>query len=282
MPGISTAGLSGVEETAFITLHARALDARSEPSILRDSYAVDAVAKVDYDWRRLQPNPKLDLKERLNVAIRAVQFDEWVRDFVARNADAIVLDLGCGLDSRALRVNPPPGVDWYNVDFPAMIALHERLYETTNVHRLATSLDEEDWLEQLPAGRPVVVVLDGVYPFLRKSSFIRLLKRVTGHFEEGEILLLGFSTLSSKMMTRVVPAIKALGVPINEGFNDPRDVERWNPDLRLAEQRRLIDSPELAKAPRKVRVQSKIMRSIPGLAKADKGMLRYTFRGETR
>ncbi|MEV6148737.1 class I SAM-dependent methyltransferase [Nonomuraea sp. NPDC052129] len=278
MPGISTAGLSGIEESSFITLHARVVDARADDPILNDPYAEKVAQALDYDWQRLQPTPKLEEKERLNVTIRAVHFDRWVRQFIARHPDAIVLDLGCGLDSRGYRIDPPPGVDWYDVDLPGMMSLRAKIYkETSGIHALATSLNEEGWLEALPADRPVVVVMDGLYPLMTKPTFIRLLSRITAHFERGEILLLGFSKLSSRMMRMVVPAVKTLGVSVNEGFDNPRDVERWNPDLRLVEQQRLITSPEVAKMPRGEQIRCRIMAVIPGLARMDKGLLRYAF-----
>ncbi|GGT26100.1 class I SAM-dependent methyltransferase [Nonomuraea spiralis] len=278
MPGISTAGLSGIEETSLITLHARALDARSDHPILDDPYAEKAAQALDYDWQRLQPTPRLEEKERLNVSIRAVHFDRWVRRFIDRHPDAVVLDLGCGLDSRGHRIAPPPGVDWYDVDLPAIMAIRAQLYAGTDrIHPLALSLDEDGWLEALPADRPVVVVMDGLYPWMTRPTFIRLLRRITAHFDRGEILLLGFSRLSSRMMRKVVPAIKAIGAPVNEGFDDPHDVERWNSDLRLVERQRFISSPEVAKMPPGERIRCRIMRVIPGMARMDKGMLRFAF-----
>lgn len=43
-----------------------------------------------------------------------------VRHFVAHHPDVVVLDLGAGLDGRMFRVDPPPTVDWYDVDFPPL------------------------------------------------------------------------------------------------------------------------------------------------------------------
>jgi O-methyltransferase involved in polyketide biosynthesis len=42
---------------------------------------------------------------------------------VADHPDAVVLDLGAGLNDRMFRIAPPPTVDRYDVDFPEVIAL---------------------------------------------------------------------------------------------------------------------------------------------------------------
>jgi hypothetical protein len=45
-----------------------------------------------------------------DIAVRAKRLDEAVRRFVTRHADAVVLDLGAGLDGRIFRVDPPSTV----------------------------------------------------------------------------------------------------------------------------------------------------------------------------
>ena len=47
--------------------------------------------------------------------------------FLARHPDAVGLDLGAGLDTRMASIAPPPTVDWYYVDFPAVIDALVRL-----------------------------------------------------------------------------------------------------------------------------------------------------------
>ena len=52
--------------------------------------------------------------------------DERVRAFTSENPDAVVVDLGAGLDMGLFRVDPPPAVNWYSVDLPGVIAFRER------------------------------------------------------------------------------------------------------------------------------------------------------------
>jgi hypothetical protein len=40
-------------------------------------------------------------------AVRAKQYDEWTKDFIAKNKNAVVVHLGCGLDARITRIQPP-------------------------------------------------------------------------------------------------------------------------------------------------------------------------------
>lgn len=51
------------------------------------------------------------------MSMRARTFDDWVRKMLAICQNATVLHIGCGLDSRILRVGAS-GVLWYDLDFP--------------------------------------------------------------------------------------------------------------------------------------------------------------------
>ncbi|PKW17111.1 putative polyketide synthase protein [Saccharopolyspora spinosa] len=80
---------TGVQSTMLVTLYLRALESRSEDSILLDHTAVEAVRRIDYDWRKLR-QPGL-ASNRFGVALRAKQLDDWAADFLRRNR--VALDL---------------------------------------------------------------------------------------------------------------------------------------------------------------------------------------------
>lgn len=70
-----------------------------------------------------------------DIALWAKKLDGVVRSFVARHPHAVVLDLGAGLDNRMARVVPGAGIDWYDVDFPEVIAFRaEAIGRETKAH----------------------------------------------------------------------------------------------------------------------------------------------------
>ena len=48
------------------------------------------------------------------MAMRARVFDDWVRHMLSENSDAVVIHIGCGLDSRVSRIGQliPCGMIW--------------------------------------------------------------------------------------------------------------------------------------------------------------------------
>ena len=85
--------------------------------------------------------------------MRTKILDEMVRRFVLRQPDAVVLDLGAGLE-RISRVNPPPTVEWYDVDFPEVVALRRKLLpQHANAHSVGADLTDPDWCTTSPDSR---------------------------------------------------------------------------------------------------------------------------------
>jgi O-methyltransferase involved in polyketide biosynthesis len=227
-----------VEWTNLGTLYLRACESRWEHPILGDHAAAEAVTRINYDFKRLhramRPWPNQFL-----VALRAKKFDVWSTAFLHRHPDAVVLHLGCGLDSRALRLEPPATVRWFDVDQPAVIELRRRLYEDRDGYRMiGSSVTDREWLEQIPADHQALVVAEGLLMYLTESQVRDLLARLTHRFSSGELL---FDTLSP-----IGPRISRLlqGGIVKWGIADAREIERWQPRLRCLEQTSAVSGYE--------------------------------------
>ncbi|CQD15713.1 tetracenomycin polyketide synthesis O-methyltransferase TcmP [Mycobacterium europaeum] len=224
-----------VEWTNLVTLYLRAYESRSERPILGDRAAAEAVDRIHYDFQRIH-RTSLPASNQYLVALRAKQLDGWCADFLRRNPDAVVLHLGCGLDGRAFRVAAPPSVAWFDIDQPAVIELRRRLYDDTERYRMiGSSVTDPEWLDQIPTGRPTLVVAEGLLMYLTEQQVRQLLRRLTDRFDCGEMhfdTLSALAPLLSKVFTRGI---------IKWGIRDARELQTWNPRLRLLEQ-----SPALA------------------------------------
>ena len=124
--GIATTELTPIEQTAFLTEYARALDSQWARPILGDTLAHEVVRKIDYDFTGLGVQTSVVCQ----TALRAKMLDDRVRAFVERHPDAVVVDLGDGLDSGYYRVGPPATVGWYSVDLPGITALRDQVRGT--------------------------------------------------------------------------------------------------------------------------------------------------------
>ena len=72
---------------------------------------------------------------QVGVAVRTMILDNAVRNFLDKNPDAVVINLGAGLDTRYARLKPEKA-KWYDLDIPESIALRRRFFEETEQHKL--------------------------------------------------------------------------------------------------------------------------------------------------
>ena len=267
-------GLTPAQASLFLTLCGRALDSRAPQPFLGDPTADHILARMGYDCSRF-PMPASSVTD---IALRAKKLDRVVRRFVARHTDAVVLDLGAGLDSRMTRVAPPAGVDWYDVDYPEVIALRaEAIEQKPNAETIATDLTEPGWLDAVPTGRPAVIVADGLVAFLNQDAFVTLLHKLVDHFPSGEIAFNGYTRFHTWVLKRYRGTASIADAVVNPGFDDPRDPERWEPRLRLAEEILLTREPEVAAYPPAIRLLTRLAARSTALSRRGTTVLRYRF-----
>jgi O-methyltransferase involved in polyketide biosynthesis len=264
--------LTREKETLLATLYGRALDARARRPILGDTMAVRAVEEIDYDFRRMRITPTI----AASVAVRAKQFDDWTAEFLVAHEQATVVHLAAGLDTRIWRVDPGPGVTWYDVDYPEIVALRSRLYPAREGYRtIGSSVTEPGWLAQVPADRPALIVAEGLTMYLKREDGHELMRRLTRHFAHGTIAFDAFNWLSIRLQ-KLNPAVRASGSTLYWGIDDPRELERAVPGLRCVDALRALYTPGAAALPLQHRVVAAMARPFRPLR--DMSMyLRYEF-----
>ncbi|NYI97920.1 methyltransferase (TIGR00027 family) [Streptomonospora nanhaiensis] len=258
------ADFTGVESTMLITLYLRALETRSARPVLNDPYAVDLVERLDVDFARLLPRGASG--NRYTVAVRGRRLDDWAADFLRRHPDAVVLHLGCGLDSRAFRLGPPPGAAWYDVDLPDVIALRRRLYDRRpeGYTTVGASVTDPDWLAEVPAGRPALVVAEGLLMYLTESDIRRLLDALADRFPSGELLFDGFAPWVVGLTRRLAPVLDRRGLPhYRTATADGSVLTRWNPRFRRLAADPLLDGL-VRVSERGPRTTYRLLNAVPG------------------
>jgi O-methyltransferase involved in polyketide biosynthesis len=277
-PGIDVHDLSPLEQTALLTQYARALDSRWPRPILGDTLADDIVAKIDYDFAALGVPTSVVCQ----AALRAKMLDDRARIFTAEHPDAVVVDLGAGLDTGLFRVGPPAMVDWYSVDLPGVIALRDRVMPAgKQAHSVAASVADPDWPDAIPADRPALVIADGLFAFLSEPVVIGVFRRVTEHFRSGELAFNDYGGIGRLSRAAVKLAPQRMFSDVGSqwgyaGFKDARVPESWAPRLRLVEEASLAHAPEVELFPGWIRLATKLSgRFKAGARKAR--ILRYQF-----
>ncbi|HEX2980417.1 MAG TPA: class I SAM-dependent methyltransferase [Anaerolineaceae bacterium] len=258
------------KETLLATLYARALESRSPDPILRDEMSEDAIRCIDYDFERL----KVDQR---SIAMRAKLFDLWTMDFLKEHPNGIVLNLGCGLDSRIYRINPPDNVLWFDIDFPEVIELRHRLFpKRAGYEMIGSSLANRQFLASIPHHRPAWIMLEGVTMYLTKAIMEPLLQDLTNQFPSGGIAFDAIGPAAIRM-ARGNRSIRKTGATFG-GFSidDPGELKMIAPKLEFVEDARTPNLPGYTKLPLMMRALVRVFDTFPSLRKLSR-ILRYRF-----
>ncbi|HTQ19142.1 class I SAM-dependent methyltransferase [Mycobacterium sp.] len=270
--------LSPVEQTALLTQYARALDSRWPRPILGDTLADDIVGKIDFDFAGLGVPDSVVCQS----ALRAKMLDERVRTFTARHSDAVVVDLGAGLDTGVFRVSPPDTVDWYSLDLPGVVGLRDQVMPAReHAHSMAASVADGSWPDTIPADRPAMVIADGLFAFLSEATIVGVFRRVSEHFRSGELAFNDYGHIGwfSRVAVKLAPQQMFSSVGSQwgyAGFKDARVPESWNPRLTLVEEASLAHAPEVDLFPGWIRLATKASGKFKAGARKAR-ILRYRF-----
>jgi O-methyltransferase involved in polyketide biosynthesis len=259
-----------VEWTNLGTLYLRACESRLPRPILGDRAAAEAVGRIDYDFARLHRSV-LPWGNQFLVALRAKQLDVWAAEFLTRHPDAVVAHLGCGLDTRVFRLQPPAGVQWFDIDIPQVIDLRRKLYDDGDGYRMiGSSVTDPAWLDEIPADHPALIVAEGLFMYLTETELRDLLQRLTDRFDTGELLADLLSPWGPRLSKIATPGI----VKYRWGTRDGRELAQWNPRLELVETSAFLDPAKIPLKPQ--RMVYRLLCAVPTIRNFDR-LYRFRF-----
>lgn len=207
--------MNQVNKTLYIPLYGKALVSKKN-IILRD-------LKAEYIWNRESFELKGKSKSKYlayYMAIRALVFDEWTKNKIKENKDAIVLHVGCGLDSRVERINVLN--QWYDLDFESVIKERKKYYqENKHYHMISGDITKNDWLKNIEKNRDIIVIMEGISMYVTNDELKAFFKTLEDHFNKIELLVDCYSIFASKASKYKNP-INEVGVSEVYGLDDPK------------------------------------------------------------
>ena len=209
--------MTNINKTLYIPLYGKAYVSR-RGIILRD-------AKAEEIWASEGANILLKGKSASKwlafyMGMRSAVFDGWLRAKMESGPDAVVIHIGCGLDSRVERVGTN-GHKWYDVDFPEVITERRRWYEeSAEYHMIPSDARQAEWLTAIPEGSSVIVAMEGVCMYMDDTELRALLSSLAGRFARLTLLADCYTTFAAKASAHRNP-INDVGVTTVYGIDDP-------------------------------------------------------------
>ena len=208
--------MNNVSKTLYIPLYGKATVSR-KGIILSDKKAEEIWAAEGFPLRGKARSKWL----AYSMAMRAAAFDRWTTERMAENPDALVLHIGCGMDSRADRIGQKNGCHWYDVDFPEVIQERKRYFTESETYRmLPGDARETGWLDALPRAKTAIVVMEGISMYLNFEECTRLLAALRARFARLHLLMDCYTSFGAKASKYKNP-INSVGVTQTYGIDDP-------------------------------------------------------------
>ena len=116
--------VTGVPETMVQTLYARAKETRKKNAKINDEIAVELVKNLEYDFSKADKDKAMNY----GVIARTIVLDRMVEQYLEKNANTIVINIACGLDTRCYRMKGKY-LHWYNIDLPETMKIRRQFLQ---------------------------------------------------------------------------------------------------------------------------------------------------------
>jgi O-methyltransferase involved in polyketide biosynthesis len=235
--------LTKEQETLLIPLYSKVNESQRPKPIFVDEKSREILAQVEYNFAGL----RVPRKTTIMLCIRANKLDAYARDFLAAQPNGVVLHLGCGLDSRCLRVDNGQ-VDWYDLDLPDVIDLRRKFFvETDRYHLIPSSVTDLRWLDQVAGqGRPVLVIAEGLLMYLKEAEVKALVLKLKNAFPGCKLACDVYSRLTASK-ANAHPSLKKTGAVIQWGLDDAHTLESWAAGVHLKEEWYFVQAEEISR-----------------------------------
>ena len=216
--------MNEINKTLFIPLYGKSLVSKQN-IILNDPAAEKIWEQEGFALHRKSKSKWL----AYNMAMRARVFDDWTDLMLKKNEHALVLHIGCGLDSRCKRVHQPYDL-WMDCDLSDVISIRRRYYEETeNYHMMDLDATIPEQIKLLPESKTAIVVLEGISMYLSNEQLHEFFKALQKKYDTLHILMDIYTEFAAKASKYKNP-VNDVGVTKLYGIDD---IENLFGDLRI-------------------------------------------------
>lgn len=217
--------LNNESKTLFIPLLGKAIISRDN-LFLHDSKAEEIMAKIDYDFSSLKQSKWLSMF----MSLRALIIDELCNKYILEHPNATIIHLGCGLDSRCLRVKENYKI-WYDIDYESVIEIRKNFYKEDNHHQMiGSSVTDYKWLDQIEKSENILVVAEGLTMYLDEGEIKELISEISRIFDSVYLIFDAYSKKGVKV-SKIKNPVNQMNAEIKYGIDKPEEFLSLNENL---------------------------------------------------
>ena len=225
--------LTGVPETLLVPLWARAIETKHPDPIVKDEKAVQIMDQIDYDFSKF----KNQEPTQVSVAVRTEILDNATNAFIDKYPTATIINIGCGLDTRFLRVDNGQ-IIWYDLDLPEVISIRKQFFSESGRHKMiAKSVFDYSWIDDINANEHILIIAEGILMYLTEQEVKDIMSKLADAFKEAEMLLetTPASLVKQNEKQDLIKDQYQIEARLQWGIKKGKDIEKLNSNIEFIE-----------------------------------------------
>ncbi len=209
-PRVDAAELTGVSETALLTLNGRAHQASLPDAILHDPMAIELRDSFNVDFDKFG-------RKGQEMALRSLAADACTVDYLRTHPKATIVALAEGFQTSFWRLDktvPDPQFRWVSVDLPPVIELRQKLLPASpRITNLAQSALDYTWMDRVDTADGVFITAEGLLMYLQPDQAMELITQCAKRFPGGQMFFDLPPTIVKKVAPKGIRASRHYRVP---------------------------------------------------------------------
>jgi O-methyltransferase involved in polyketide biosynthesis len=262
MKEIQNIELGSVQETLLLPLWGRAMETQKNSPKLLDTKAVSIINSIPYDFTKIAEN--ISKLSQISWISRSIFFDSKIKEFIAKNPNAAIINIGCGLDTTFDRVDNG-SIQWFDLDLPDVINLRKKYFsETDRRHFIAKSVIDETWYNEIKKTDKVMLLIAGVIYYFDEETVKALFNKFINTFDYVEIIFDYCSPKGMEIANKKVIENSGMSKSayLKWSIKDIYELEKWNTKIKI-----ITDMPMFKEYKKKYPVFKRIGMNISDILK---------------
>lgn len=250
--------LTNVSKTAIVTLRSHVLESQKNKPIINDpmaKYCLDKLVLLAMeDEKALLFNRKLSLSLTNHIAIRARKYDSIINDFISKNSSSIVVNLGCGFDTRYWRIDNKK-CEYIELDLPEIVEMKKDiLKDHLSYELIGCSVLESSWIDRVTSkvNRNFLLIAEGLFMYLPKVDVINLFKTFSERFYHSQIVLEVVTEKYTRGIWKKIVIMKIkrelgfdAGSSYNFGVKNAFELESYGNGIKVIDEWSYVEDPDI-------------------------------------
>ena len=217
--------LNNESKTLFIPLLGRAQMSKKD-LFLKDLKAEEIIDKVDYDFKSLKQTKWLSMY----MSLRGLLIDELTNKYLSNNKNITVIHLGCGLDSRCLRIKENYKI-WYDLDYEEVIDVRKEFYKENDKYKMiGSSVIDYKWLDEIDDNNNILIIMEGLTMYLSRAEIIELISMIERKFKNVYLIFDAYTNKAVKASKYKNP-VNQMNAEIKYGIDNYEEFLKYNNKL---------------------------------------------------